>query len=135
MTAEGTGGGGGGNIGVFNNEGSSPTMTSVTATASGGTLNYGVYNWSSSPTMTDVTATASGGTSFLNGGVVTDGDSSPTIRQSKLSGSGNSLVQSGVGTPKVALTQLEGPVSRFGGSPPVQCFNNFDQNLAAVTCP
>jgi hypothetical protein len=127
VTAESTGGGGT-NLGVYNVN-SSPTMTDVTATASGGTFNYGVFNTTSSPTMTDVTATASGGN--FNYGVYNDG-SSPTIRQSKLSGSTNSLYQLD-GTAKVALTQLEGPVSRLSGT--LQCFNNFDQNLAAVTCP
>ena len=35
-------------------------MNNVTATATDGTSSYGVYNISSSPTMTNVTATATG---------------------------------------------------------------------------
>ena len=37
-------------------------MLHVTATATGSTGNYGVYNTSSSPSMNNVTATATGGT-------------------------------------------------------------------------
>ncbi len=36
-------------------------MLHVTATATGSTGNYGVYNSSSSPSMNNVTATATGG--------------------------------------------------------------------------
>ena len=38
------------------------SMLHVTATATGSTGNYGVYNNSSSPSMNNVTATATGGT-------------------------------------------------------------------------
>ena len=82
--------------------------------------------------MTDVTVTASGGN--IGFGVINDGGSSATISQSKLSGSDRTLFQASTGTAKVALTQLEGPVSRVENGT-LQCFNNFDQNLAAVTCP
>jgi hypothetical protein len=54
-----TASGGTNNYGVYN--GGSPTMISLTATASGGTNSYGVYNVGS-PTMISVTATASEGT-------------------------------------------------------------------------
>ena len=68
------------NYGVYNSS-SSPTMSNVTATASGGTgsANYGVYNSSSSPTMSNVTATASGGTGSANYGVYNSSSSSPTM--------------------------------------------------------
>ena len=44
---------------------SSPTMSNVTVTATGGTNNYGVYNRVSSPTMSNVTVTATGGTNNI----------------------------------------------------------------------
>jgi pectin methylesterase-like acyl-CoA thioesterase len=47
-------------VAIFNS-GTAPRLTHVTASASGGTNNIGVYNYaSSSPTMTNVTASASG---------------------------------------------------------------------------
>jgi hypothetical protein len=131
LTAEITGGGS--HHAVFNASNSSPTMTDVTATASGGTFSYGVFNSGSSPTITDVTATASGGSS-ANYGVWDQTGSSPTIKQSKLSGTTNSLFHDpafGGGTAKVALSQLVGPV---GGSS-FQCFNNYNLTMAAVACP
>jgi hypothetical protein len=48
------------NYGVYNSR-SSPSMNNVTATATGGTSSYGVYNGSSSPSMNNVTATADDG--------------------------------------------------------------------------
>jgi hypothetical protein len=79
--------------------------------------------------MTNVTATASGGASY---GAENLG-SSPTIRQSKLSGNRASLSLFG-GSSKVADTQLVGPVTRTSNST-LQCFNNYNENMAAVTCP
>jgi hypothetical protein len=131
LTAETTGESAPGSLraAVFNNN-SSPTMTDVTATASGGSFVYAVFDNGSNPTMTDVTATASGGTS-ANYGVWNQTGSSPTIRQSKLSGSTFSLAQTDGGSAKVALSQLVGGV----GGGPVQCFNNYNENMAAVSCP
>jgi hypothetical protein len=83
-------------------------------------------------TMIDVTATASGGTEF-NASVWNQNNASPTIRQSKLSVSTNSLLFDQTTTGKVALTQLVGPVHHGPGAT-LQCFNNYDQNMAAVTC-
>jgi NAD-dependent SIR2 family protein deacetylase len=57
------------------------------------------------------------------------------VRQSKMSGCGTSnsdALQEGFGNAKVALSQIAGSISSIDG---VQCFNNYDENLAAVTCP
>ena len=122
-----TASGGTTNYGVYNYSSSSPTMDNVTATASGGTTyNYGVRNSSSSPTMNNVTATASGGTS--NYGVY-NSSSSPTIRDSVLTGDTNSVYRSG-GTVKVANSQLVGPLSSG-----LTCFGNYDASLVAIVCP
>ena len=67
------------NYGVYNTDGSSAKMNNVTTSASGGTTAYGVRNaLSSSPTMNNVTATASDATS-LNYGVRNESSSSPTM--------------------------------------------------------
>jgi hypothetical protein len=120
------------NIAIYNFN-SCPRLTHVTAEATGGAGNFttGVVNFStcSSMTMTDVTATASGGAD--NRGVLNVG-AQPTIKQSKVSGSTYSLYQESGGTVKVALSQLVGPINVVSGT--LQCFNNYDQNMAAVTC-
>ena len=132
VSAEATGGGV--NMAVFNTNNSSPIMTSVTATASGGLANNGVFNINnSSPTMTEVTADAAIGVSNSSG-------SSPTIRQSRLSGDpppfGSPLTVDGAGTSaKVALTQLSASPTVLGGGASLQCFNNYNENMAAVNCP
>jgi hypothetical protein len=77
--------GGTNNIGVYNYSSASPTMTNVTASASGGTSAHGVYNASSSPMMTDVTATALGGSN--NYGVYNN-TSSPTMTDVTATASG-----------------------------------------------
>lgn len=62
VTATGSGGIGSLNYGVWNTNSSAPTMTNVTATGFGGAYSYGVINQGSSPMMTDVKASASGAT-------------------------------------------------------------------------
>lgn len=124
---------------TIRNDSASPRLTHITAkaTASGGSDNFGVFNArSSNPTMTDVTVTASGGVRS-NAGVYSS-DFSPTITSSKLIGTTYSLYQTagGLGTSsniKVALAQLERSIRRDAGT--LRCFNNYDANLAAVTCP
>jgi hypothetical protein len=75
------------NYGVFNATSSSPTMTNVTASASGGDYSRGVFNaTASTPTMTNVTASASGGTN--NTGVFNATSSSPTMTNVTASASG-----------------------------------------------
>ncbi len=58
MTA--TASGGTINYGVDNKLSSSPVMMNVTAIASGATTNFGVFNLSSAPMLMNVSATASG---------------------------------------------------------------------------
>jgi hypothetical protein len=134
LTAESTGGSPPNSLraAVLNNN-SSPTMTDVTATASGASFAYAVFQNASSPTMTDVTATASGGTS-VNYGLFVNTSSSPTIRQSKFSGSTASLRYVG-GTATVAFTQLVGPVIIAAPGGTLQCFDNYNENMAPVSCP
>jgi hypothetical protein len=119
--------------GVYN-VGSSPIVTDVTAMGSEGDSNYGVRNTSaSSPIMTDVAATASGGTQSI--GVRNSDDSSSTITQSKLSGNSYALYQRSGGTLRIALTQLVGPIDTDPNAGDLQCFNNYDGSLGAVSCP
>jgi hypothetical protein len=159
VTAEATGVGGDLNMGVYGESESNLALTNVTATASGATeANYGVRNDPNvSMTMFNVTAAASGGanrnygtasettgshggmsmidvTSTASGGDVTNvgvrsREPTITIRHSKLSGSTNSLNHGGRGG-QVALSQLVGPVSSE-----LRCFNNYDENMEAVSCP
>jgi hypothetical protein len=62
-------------------------MTDVTATANGGDFACGMENSTSSPKMTNVSVTASGG-STENTGLYIYLQSSPTIRESVISASG-----------------------------------------------
>jgi len=102
-----TASGGTQNIGVINNVSASPTMTNVTATASGGTQNIGVINnVSASPTMTNVTATASGGTNNI--GVINNVSASPTMTNVTATASGgtnNYGVYNGVSGTVVRIDQ------------------------------
>jgi hypothetical protein len=118
---------------VIYNEAASPRLTDVTATASGEVTIFGVFNIQSNPTMTNVTVTVSG-ESGEQSGVVNFAESKPTIKQSTLSGTDRSVWHDPqAGIVKIADTQLVGPVILGSGS--FQCFNNYDENMAAVTCP
>ena len=87
-------------------------MNNVTATATGGTNSYGVYNDSSSPSMNNVTATATGGTD--NRGVY-NWASSPSIRNSSITGATHSISNVGTSNAKVADTALGGSRGRWWG--------------------
>jgi hypothetical protein len=125
---------------AISNVAASPRLTHLTAEAIGvgGDNNIGVNTSNSSTTMTDVTATGSGQTGSANYGVF-GSQSNLTIKQSKLTGSGGAFVnhalriESGT-TAKVALSQLVGGGVDSNQST-VQCFNNYNENMAAVSCP
>jgi hypothetical protein len=116
----------------------SPRLTHVTAVATGDSSEHvGMHLNRSNATMIDVTATASGGSGAPHANIgVSSFLSTPTIKYSKFSGSTASLKQQGLSsTPvKVALPQFVGPVTalNFGT---MQCFNNYNENMAPVTCP
>jgi hypothetical protein len=94
--------------------------------------------------MTDVTATGSGEVTSANYGVFSL-RSNLTIKQSKLTASGGGPLASSnralsvqappvePTTAKVALTQLVGGVQNISAT--LQCFNNYNENMAAVACP
>jgi len=87
-------------------------MTNVTASASGGTTNYGVYNGSSSPTMTNVTASATGGTNSYNYGVI-NFTSSPMMTNVTASASGG-IISCGVSNNSSSPTMTNVTASATG---------------------
>jgi hypothetical protein len=114
--------------GVYNHFSSSPSMDNVTATATGSTNNYGVYNESSSPSMDNVTATATGGTNN-NYGVYNGDSSSPTIRNSSITGTTNSIRDSSSSSSsQVADTALGGVVTGGGFT----CVGVYDTAFAPL---
>ena len=102
-------------------------MNNVTATATGTNFSYGVFNNSSSPTMNNVTATATGGNG--NYGVINITSSSPTIRNSSITGTTNSIVNNG-STAQVADSMLDGLVGGDG----ITCFGVYDESFAQLIC-
>ncbi len=90
-------------------------MTHVTASASGGTYNYGIVNDSSSPTMTNVTVSASGGS--FSYGVVNYSSSSATMTNVTVSASGSSDTNYGVDNIGSSPTMTNVRVSASGESP------------------
>jgi hypothetical protein len=142
-------------------------MTDVSATASGGANGRGMENSTSSPKMTNVSVSASGG-SAENTGVDNYLHSSPTIRESVISASGttsygvwthfpddatsvvtieNSEVKGATGTVRaedgykinVGASKLDGgAVSTVGTGSEVKCAGVHDENYnlsAGPTCP
>ncbi len=78
--------GGVNNWGVYNGS-SSPRMNNVSASASGGRYSYGIWNTSSSPSMVNVTARAFGGEMNTHG-VTNTGSSSLRLSNVTTSASG-----------------------------------------------
>ena len=120
------------NYGVYNID-ASPTMSQVTATASGASSNnYGVYNdVGVTPTMSHITASASGGT-FNYGAYNASMTTAPRIAHSSLSGSTNGMRFAGSTGTRIANTQISGGIDADPGG--VQCRDTYDENLADVIC-
>ena len=112
-------GGTGTNTGI-NNSGGSPVYNTVTATGSGGTQGRGVVNQNgASATLVNVTASGSGGSSNVNWGIENIGADLTTVRDSFITGSPFSIVNSG-STVHVANTQLS-----VIASGPMTCINSY----------
>jgi hypothetical protein len=156
-------GGNTGNYAFHNSNGSSPTLKNVTATAFGGSTNYGINDVGASPNLIDTVVTATGG-SYVNYAMY-NFQSSPTIRNSKLSatgtvrnyaienyayygsytltidnstlvGSTNTILSWLYYTTRVGASKLDGgPVDPRSGT--VTCAGVYDENYAFFpnTCP
>jgi hypothetical protein len=110
---------------------SGKTLTDVTATASGGNFSRGLLELGSDTTITNLTAAASAG--GTNHGMSILGGTDVAVRHSKMSGTNAALFQSsGSSNNSVALSQIVGPLQ---SQTTLQCFNNYDASMAAVTCP
>lgn len=121
-----TASGGSSNYGVVNYY-SWPVMTNVTAITSGGADNYGVLNiFRSSPTMTNGKAYASGGTN--NYGIYNGTNSSITIKTSSISGTQYSIWNDSSATAKVRATALNRAVTSTG----MTCVGVYDEAFAAL---
>jgi len=107
---------------------SAPTLSNVTATATGSSLiNVGVlFVFQSTSTLTNVTATASGANT--NWGVEASG--AVVIRDSFISGSSKSVVNDS-GTVHIADTVLDGATQGVG---PTNCVGVMNAALAPYAC-
>jgi hypothetical protein len=105
------------------------SMLHVTATATGSPENYAVANDAASPSMTNVTATATGGS--FNYGVGNLSSSSPSIRNSSITGTTNSIFNSELSSAKVANTVLSGVVKPGAG---LTCVGVYDTDFVAFGC-
>jgi hypothetical protein len=103
-------------------------MTNVTATASGGTNNYGIWNDNSSPTIQGSVITGSGG-AFNDGIHNAGGGTGPytvTINNSQIVGASSTIwTDTGHYTTKVGASQLVGTVGKGSGSYTYICIFSF----------
>ncbi len=119
------------NLGIANIS-SSPKIMNVTATASGGSYSYAIYNKASSPKMTGVTSTASGERAW---GVYNTGGAGPAgaieITHSAIKGD---IFNGFEITTRVANTQIDGVIQNDGT---LTCAGVYDVNYTfyASTCP
>jgi len=145
-------------MGIRNN-GTSPTLSHLTISVSGGTAdNIGIRNQvpaggSGSPRMNDLTISAVGGTGTNWGvgsdtsnpqmvnltidakvGVFNDKSTSTTIRSSWIKGTTNSVVNQGSGKLSIANTMLDGAANLINGS--FACINAYNASFVSrsATC-
>jgi hypothetical protein len=99
-----------------------PRLTHVTASALGGTFNYGVYDYASSPTMQNVTAGASGENE--NYGVFNYASSSPTMTNVTASAFGGTDLNYGVYNNSSSPAMAYVTASASGGTENYGVYNN-----------
>ena len=131
IIATATGTGSSSNYAVYNLDNSSPKMRNVYAEARDGAWSRGVCNeQNSSPTMSDITASASGGTGG-NHGLFNDSTSTPIVRHSSFYGetTGINGIYSGA---RIMETKIQGGVANDAGG--TQCRDTYDENLNDVNC-
>ncbi len=131
MTATASGGAGSGNYGVSNRSSSSPSMNNVTATASGASINEGVFNVASSPKIVTSNISASGGS--YNVGVDSGNSGTVTINNSKITASTNTISNGAGVITRVGASQLSGGIVYNFGT--LTCAGVYDENYAFFAGP
>jgi hypothetical protein len=124
------------NRGLGNYEGPTAALRGGSFTGRGGTDAWGIYNIVSIVSGTTleaegVTALGESGSS-KNYGLYNDGGAAATADSSQFTGASNALYQTG-GTVSLGVSQLDGGATRTGGT--LTCFQVYDGNYAAYTCP
>jgi hypothetical protein len=104
-------------------------MTNVISIGSGGTTNYGIYNFFGNSTVINVTSTGSGGSA--NFGVYNYQGGPYKINNSVITGSTYSVYNDGA-TTYVGASQLTGTTS---GSPTCAGVYDASYTFYASTCP
>jgi hypothetical protein len=131
VTASATGGTS--NYGIMNELNSAPTLKNIRASASGGTYNYGIFSYSSSSVMTGVEAFGD-----TYGVYITSSSETPSttkINHSVIRGTYYALGYGQYSTVYVGSTQLDGGAFDDGGT--LTCAGVYNGNYIfyASTCP
>jgi len=117
------------NIGIRSQVSGSPRMNDLTISAVGGTgTNWGVGSDTSNPQMVNLTIDAT------KVGVFNDKSTNATIRSSWIKGTANSVVNQGSGKLSIANTMLDGAANLINGS--FACINAYNASFVSrsATC-
>jgi hypothetical protein len=109
-------------------------MMSVTASAFGGTHNYGLYNSFSSPTIQNSVISARDGTNDGLHNIASSGSYTVKINNSQISAITSTIYQENTYTTQVGASQLIG--SGVQGAGTYKCVASYNGNFAALndTC-
>jgi len=112
------------------NDNTSPKITNATILASGGIVNYGVYNNSSNSMMNTVTIDVAGSDTI---GIFNEGTCNIEVTNSRIKGVTYSISASPGAVTLVSGTKLDGSLYALPST--IKCFGVYDAGYAAVTCP
>lgn len=119
------------NRGIFNHNGA-PLMTNVEAAVSGGGSNYGIYNYGSNPRMVNVVATASNGSSSNYG--IGNWFSSPLMMNVEARAVGNSFQNTGIINTDYEGLMMNIIAAAEGGNNNIGMYNQgINGNLSSIT--
>lgn len=116
-------------ITIINNN-VSPKITNVMIKASGGIVNYGVYNNSSIAMINEVTIDAAGSDTI---GMFNEGTCNIEVTNSRIKGVTYSISASPGAVTLVSGTKLDGSLYALPST--IKCFGVYDAGYAAATCP
>jgi hypothetical protein len=121
------------NYGLWNVNNATLVLHGASLTGRGGTETAGINNAGSGTTLEaeNVTALGENGSS-INRGLVNEDGAAATAGSSQFTGSSDGLYLNG-GTVRLGVSQLDGGATNSSGT--LTCFQVYDGNYAAYTCP
>ena len=126
-------------LGLYNQSGATARLYGASFTARGGTYAWGIHNLNNGTTLMAESVTTLAENGITNNYGLSNYDGTVTADSSQFTGISNGLALGNFGlylnggTVSLGVSQLDGYAYRISGT--LTCFQVYDGNYAAYTCP